>query len=824
VERAQVRRTWTRPGFVLLRRPLRSGAALIATGVVGLVFSAWAEAAPGDLDPTFSGDGKQTTSFGFGTSTAAAIVRQPDGKLVVAGTDASDFVLARYNPNGSLDTTFSGDGKQRTDFSGDSGSDEAAGVALQANGKIVVVGGGGPNADFALARYNPNGSLDTTFSGDGKQTTSFSGGSSASGVAIQDDGKLVVVGGAGTDFALARYQPNGSLDTTFSGDGQQTTDFSGGSDGARGVALQGNGKIVAAGSSRANFALARYNPNGSLDTSFSGDGKQTTDFGGSDVATALALQGDGKTVVVGVGGGGATGSEFALARYNPNGNLDPSFSGDGKQMTALGGTFGEVIGGVAVQADGKIVAVGRGGSGNDFALARYNPNGSLDTSFSGDGKQTTDFGGFDGANGVAIQPDGKIVAIGFASSANGFDDFGLARYNPNGSLDTGFSGDGKQRTDFGGPDAATGLAIQDDGKIVVVGGGGNSAFFAPTFDVARYNPNGSLDPTFSSDGKQTTDFAGSEQATGVAIQADGKIVAVGRAGGVADDDFLIARYNPNGTLDTSFSGDGRQTTDFGGPGEATGVTIQASGKIVVVGSGGANGDDFALARYNPNGSLDTSFSGDGRQTTDFVGFDEARAVAIQASGKIVAVGTGRGSSSSPPAFALARYNTNGSLDTSFSGDGKQTTGFGSTANGVALQGDGKIVAAGHAGSDFGLARYNPNGTLDTSFSGDGLQTTDFGFGADDQATGVVLQGDGKVVAAGYAGGGVTGNDFALARYNPNGSLDPTFSGDGRRRTDFGGADRANGVVLQANGRILLAGGGLGLDQTSDFALARYLGG
>jgi uncharacterized delta-60 repeat protein len=458
-----------------------------------------------------------------------------------------------------------------------------------------------------------------------------------------------------------------------------------------------------------------------------------------------------------------------------------------------------------------------------FALARYNPNGSLDPTFSGDGRQTTDFGGFDGADGVAIQPNGKVVAAGFTDTTN---DFALARYNPNGSLDVTFSGDGKQRTDFGGPDIATGLALQGDGKIVVVGGGGNSTFFASFFALARYNPNGSLDPTFSGDGKQRVDFPGFEQAAGVAVQPDGKIVAVGRGGGGPDGDFLVARLNPNGSLDTSFSGDGKQTSDFGGGDEATAVTIQGNGKIVVVGGGGIDGGgstDFSVARYNPNGSLDTTFSGDGRQRTDFAGFDEARGVGIQADGKIVAVGTGGGSTSSPSTFALARYNPNGSLDTTFSGDGRQTSGFGNVANGVALQASGKIVAAGHAGTDFGLARYNANGSLDTTFSGDGLQTTDFGFGANDEATGVVVQPDGRVVAAGFAGGGSTGNDFALARYTAAGSLDPTFSGDGKRRSDFGGSDRASGVALQGNGRIVLAGGGLGPDGTSDFALARFLG-
>jgi uncharacterized delta-60 repeat protein len=300
----------------------------------------------------------------------------------------------------------------------------------------------------------------------------------------------------------------------------------------------------------------------------------------------------------------------------------------------------------------------------------------------------------------------------------------------------------------------------------------------------------------------------------VALQGN-KIVVVGFTG---DQEghfgaFALARYNPDGSLDTSFSGDGKQTTDFfvGSFGDrANGVALQGNGKIVAVGTPGAG---FALARYNSNGSLDTSFSGDGKQTTNLGGV--ANGVALQADGKIVAVGGGGGD------FELARYNPNGSLDGSFSGDGKQTTDFGEfdLASGVALQGDGKIVAVGGAGGDFGLARYNPNGSLDASFSGDGRQTTDFLFGAGDSASDVAIQANGRIVAVGLASGGATGQDFALARYNPDGSLDTSFSGDGRKRTSFGAFDIANGVALQGDGRIVAVGDGNG-----EFALARYLGG
>jgi uncharacterized delta-60 repeat protein len=808
-------------------RRLVISTAFIAAVLGSAILPAGAQAAPGDLDPTFSGDGKQTTDFG-GSSEAKAVAIQPDAKVVVVGSTFGDFALAlaRYNPNGSLDTSFSGDGRQTTEFG------VANAVALQANGKIVLVGsidGGG----FALARYNPNGTLDTSFSGDGKQTTDFGNSDEATGVAIQGNGKIVVVGtatsstGANPEFAVARYNPNGSLDTSFSSDGKQRTAFGACCEGANGVALQGDGKIVAVGASGAgatgeDFALARYNHNGSLDTSFSGDGKQRTDFGlNSNEATGVAIQANGKIVAVGETGPNHGEGDFAIARYNPNGTLDTSFSGDGEQTTA--GPYFFDAKGVAIQNDGKIVAVG-----GAFALARYNPNGSLDTSFSGDGKRASDFDG--SASAVSIQVNGKIVAVGRTTGpAVGTGDFALARYKPSGTPDAGFSGDGKQTTDFGGSDGAADVALQGDGKIIVVGSG---------FTVTRYKSNGTLDTSFSGDGKQTTEFdlGGGQVANAVVVQDDGKILVVGTASGpMFDEEFAIARYNPNGSLDTSFSGDGKQTASFLTTAEANGVVIQGDGKIVVVGTGVDNidgGSEGALARYNPNGTLDTSFSGDGTQTTDF-GLGEgaqATGAAIQGNGKLVVVGSA-GANNISQDLALARYNADGSLDTSFSGDGTQTTDLGGSdeAADVALQGDGKIVAAGIAsggatGDDFALARYNPDGSLDTGFSGDGMQTTDFGFGADDEANGVVLQGDGKIVAAGVASGGPTGDDFALARYDADGSLDTSFSGDGKRRTNFGGVDMANGVALQGDGKIVAVGRGLGFDETSDFALARYLGG
>ena len=251
----------------------RSAGVLLTVAV--LVLAAWplpnALAADGDLDTTFDTDGKVTTAIGTSDDNGTAVAIQSDGKIVAAGLSLNgtsyDFALARYNTNGTLDTTFDTDGKVVTPFG--SSIDIAYSVAIQADGKIVAAGSynNGTDNDFALARYNTNGSLDTTFDTDGKVVTSFgSGYDVAHSVAIQSDGKIVAAGGYdnGTDwdFALARYNTNGSLDTTFDTDGKVVTPFGSGDDEAYGVAIQSNGKIVVAGDGQVDakhrFAVARY--------------------------------------------------------------------------------------------------------------------------------------------------------------------------------------------------------------------------------------------------------------------------------------------------------------------------------------------------------------------------------------------------------------------------------------------------------------------------------------------------------------------------------------------------------------------------------------
>ncbi|MDA9710809.1 fibronectin type III domain-containing protein, partial [Luminiphilus sp.] len=399
-------------------------------------------AAEGDLDTAFDNDGRVTTAIGSGTDRAWSVAIQSDGKIVAAGFsnngNDSDFALLRYNTDGSLDTSFDSDGKVTTAVG--SGTDSARSVAIQSDGRILAAGSGnnGNDSDFALVRYNTDGSLDTTFDSDGKVLTDVGGGSGDNGrsVAIQSDGKIMVAGfsnnGNDDDFALVRYNTDGSLDTTFGSDGKVTTAIGNDHDYANTVAIQSDGKIVAAGSSKGgnyDFAIVRYNADGSLDTTFDSDGKVTTAVGtGIDRSWSVAVQTDGKIVVAGYSKNGNN-YDFALVRHNADGSLDTTFDSDGKVTTAIGsGT--EYAYSVAIQSDDKIVAAGysKSASDFDFALVRYNTDGSLDTTFGSDGKVTTAIGSdSDTARSIAIQSDGKIVVAG--SNYNGSDyDFALARY------------------------------------------------------------------------------------------------------------------------------------------------------------------------------------------------------------------------------------------------------------------------------------------------------------------------------------------------------------------------------------------------------------
>ena len=445
-----------------------------------LLFSFVAFGAPGDLDPTFGSGGKLiTTGFRpdpSASSSARAVAIQPDGKIVAAGTSGELFgtqhhryiAIARYNPDGSLDSTFGNGGRVSSDAAGL--QIEIWAMALLPDGKILL-GGGGFN--FVLVRFNSNGSLDTAWGNNGVVTTDFAGGStnddSIYSIVVQPDGKIAAAGyarvGSLRDFALARYNSDGTPDTTFDTDGKLTTQFSSSDDEALALLRQPDGKLIAAGygfGSSFDFALARYNVDGSLDMTFDGDGKVLADFFGStDQARAAVLQPDGKIVAAGnVRQTSSTPSDMAVARFNSDGSLDTTFDSDGRAVVDFN-ALSDFAYALVRQSNGKLVLGGYATvSGQilhwEFAVTRLNSNGSIDTTFGTQGRTTLNFNpasqGDDFIRGMALQADGKIVAAGGGrDQPNESTRMALTRFlgDPVTQNSASFDFDGDGKTDIG---------------------------------------------------------------------------------------------------------------------------------------------------------------------------------------------------------------------------------------------------------------------------------------------------------------------------------------------------------------------------------------
>lgn len=389
----------------------------------------------GILDIDFSIDGKQTTDFNYDNDVANSVAIQPDGKIVVAGYSYSnksnrDFALTRYNIDGTLDNTFGTDGKVTTDFNQD--YDNIYSIAIQSDGKIVAAGVTATNSTdnfyFALARYNVDGTLDRTFGNNGKLSDGFPGNlNAAHSIAIQDDSKIILAGHFDQDFALIKYTKDGNKDNWYNSKNIIITDFNSGIDIAQSVAIQTDGKIVVAGYSNIDFALARYNTDGTLDSSFGIEGKITTNIDSSNnVGTSMIIQSDGKIILA-----GRSNADFAMVRYNIDGTLDNTFGIDGQVTTNFNNKYSVALS-LALQSDGKIILAGFSYSESlieNFSLARYNTDGSLDKTFGIEGKLTTEFGSRGSiATSACIQSDDKILLVGYSESDSTEYDFALARY------------------------------------------------------------------------------------------------------------------------------------------------------------------------------------------------------------------------------------------------------------------------------------------------------------------------------------------------------------------------------------------------------------
>ena len=404
--------------------------------------------------------------------------------------------------------------------------------------------------NFSIAQ---DGMLDPVFDFDGKITDSFA--EVGEDLCVQPDGKILVVGSlnnGSTGFVIARYNVDGSIDESFNSSGTQSIVI-GTSAYATCIQLQDNGKIIIGGFAELGgfdeFAIARLNSDGTLDNSFNLNGIVTTSISSKDDrARGMSIQTDGKIVVTGESyressTGGADRYDFATVRYNLDGSLDNSFNNSGIVTLSLG--TGSESYDVETLNDGSIVTIGEAwmSNANDFALVKHKSDGTIDSTFGTDGIVTTPiFSGEDRGRSLDVQSDGKIIASGFTHNGNNYD-FAIVRYNSSGVIDNTFGINGIVATDLSSEnDFLNGACIQSDDKIILVGRSYTGQGY--DFSVVRYNPNGSIDNSFGTNGIVYTPFTDFDRANSVKISVNGKIVVCGETRDENSNEYLaVSVYN-----------------------------------------------------------------------------------------------------------------------------------------------------------------------------------------------------------------------------------------------------------------------------------------
>lgn len=728
-----------------------------------------------------------------------------------------------FAQSGSLDLSFGSGGMTATTIHGSDDIGES--IAIQSDGKIVAVGYTKVKDDWdiALCRYNKDGSLDNSFGYLGRVYTDIKGSDDyGEAIKIQNDGKILVAGSGIINskkiIVVARYMTDGLLDGSFGTNGIVITDLvtNFGSSSANEIVVQSNGKIVVVGYAEGRVALLRYNSNGSLDASFDSDGIVTTGLGpffGKSYGNSIVIQADGKIVVTGtVESNQGAENRILLLRYIINGTLDGTFGTNGiitaNFDTPNSTSFGNAV---VMQTDGKIVIAATRKINNlcHIGLVRFNNNGGLDLSFGSNGKSIAGFSGSSSTNSVIVQSNGKILVGGSSDGSH----LVVARFNSNGSLGNTFDSDGKQQTYIGTETKGGGLAIQGDGKILIVAG--CKFDNNPDYDItlSRYNINGALDFSFSTDGIVNTSIAiGGAEGWDIAIQNDGKIVAVASRG----DEIGLIRLNINGSFDQLFGDNGKRSIGdfYSFDGRRKALEIQSDGGIVVAGSTFmGNGHGLSVIRLNSNGDLDGSFGGfvNGRVTIPLgepLGFDTDLKIGIE--GKILISYT-KYKNGFDSDFAAIRLNSNGTIDNSFGVNGIASIDFENKPNdcsSIAVQSNGKIILVGTTSNNkISLVRLNVNGSLDNTFGILGKVTSEIVGSL--KANSVILQKDNKIaVVGGFKD--FNGSSFIVLRYNISGSLDNTFGNNGYLKipisdTSSVPSDIAKAVALQNDGKIVICG-------------------
>lgn len=853
------------------RIPDRRGAVArlcVALSAVVLIAAApRAGAESGQPDPAFGSGGRARLGFAGGLDGAGAAAQLADGRILVAGNNQygrdREHMLARYNADGSRDTTF-GDGGVAWHFLALAERHEPRAVAIRADGRIVVVGNalGGtfPNETRRLyvARFEADGAPDPTF-GDGGVRYPDLGSSRFWGYSmfLHADARIVIAGTASYEgvpyMAIARLTGDGAPDTTFNALGYAVAGLY---DSAGAGVGYLNGKYLLTGAdyvygNDSAIAVAQFNDNGTLDTSFGSGGTVVTWIGTEATGYAFAFQisttQPTKIIVAGEANNGTSRRQFVVVRYQLDGSLDTTFDSDGYSVIDVSASHSGARA-VRVLYSGsipsRIIAAGvcqdSGDASREFAVVKLNLGGARDGTFDGDGIARTAIGANGSLPCAMFASSSRVTVVGTSYKTYSDGDVAAVRLlTTDGTLDAAFDGDGVMTDDRGTVWSwVRDLAVQDDGRIVLAGGlmrSGPDHRFA----VARLLPDGTPDAGFDGDGLLEIDFGYEENsAEAVLVQPDGRIVFAGVAGasdgGDSDPGFLLTRRLPDGSADPSFGTNGvvvaRDQLYCG----ATSLLRQPDGKLVAAGWLVISGNRcLAAARFEADGTIDTGFGPNG---TGFwwapvitIGGENPRpAAALQPDGGIVLVSEANGTFSLSTEVRLYRLTSGGLPDPTFGGNGKVSISLGSgrdVGRDVAVRPDGRIVVAGWtedgAVTRAFVLRTLPDGTLDASFGAGGTALLDLGDPAGSSAAmSLALQVDGGIVIAGH---GQLGGDtsFAAARLSPHGAVDAGFGDAGRVLLDFpgGGEDRAEALALDAQGNAILAGSSLG-----NLAVARLLNG
>ncbi|MEQ1861133.1 MAG: Calx-beta domain-containing protein [Chthoniobacteraceae bacterium] len=724
-----------------------------------------------------------------------------------------------------------GDGIAQVQFEVDGLHDDFNAVVRQADGKLIAVGatadfGSRFSPDIAVARFNADGSLDATFGTDGKVKLDFGGvyhsRETGYAVALDAGGNIVIAGSANvaatdvasTDFFVARLTSAGVLDTTFGGTGFVLTDFGSPTEEARGVAVQGDGMIVVAGTSGGDIALARFTPLGALDTGFDTDGKVTTNAGGGgDQGRAVALQADGKIVVA-----GTNGADFVAVRYTTAGALDAGFGTAGIARVDLGGS-GESANALGIDSLGRIVLGGT--KFFDVAVARLDDAGALDVTFGTGGSLVYDAGNNYGrGNALSVISDDSVVLVGDIDSLDVF----ALKLTDAGVLDAAFGTAGFARvTQPSTQYAAASLALAD-GSVIVTG----THFGAVDRDglIVKLTPTGALDTTFAGGGFSLTGFfrEAPVQVLAGLLLPDGKYVVAGENGlGDTRKDGLLARFNADGTLDTSFGANGRVSLSIDLAERIAALAFDATTNTLIAGAFttyGPPGADLLIARYDVSGALVPTFGTGGIAQLHFGGSETVTSLAVAPDGKIVIGASLRNYAGTQGGAGIVRLNASGMPDTTFDGDGVLTFPqfTGGSVTGLAPLADGRLVAAAN-GSGAAFVRLSAGGLLDATFGGDGIVELGAGRGIG----GMIVEADGTITFSGVT---TVGSEIVadFRRLLPDGADDPTFGFTPMANSSGVQVRPGSPFFIDSSNRIVTTGRGggapgllrLNFDGTRDF--------